>query len=154
MRSKMMTQFAPLTANVHDHRATGVIEQFIVEKIDKKADQRAIKTLWRFGQPDLPIREWPGRIPKMAMMRFYKRQHEFYCGVDRHAKIMHVCLVDQAGQTAPRGERCDSHRDQSQFMVNTLGSVPMSPVSPRRYSTSGPMGWKKAGTSNSMAVSI
>ena len=30
-------------------------------------------------------------------MRFYKQQHEFYCGVDVHAKTMHVCLVNQAG---------------------------------------------------------
>lgn len=32
-------------------------------------------------------------------MRFYKRQHEFYCGIDLHAKTMHVCLVNQAGET-------------------------------------------------------
>jgi transposase len=30
-------------------------------------------------------------------MRFYKQQHQFYCGVDLHAKSMHVCLVNQAG---------------------------------------------------------
>jgi len=30
-------------------------------------------------------------------MRFYNRQHAFYCGVDLHAKTMHVCLVNQAG---------------------------------------------------------
>ena len=32
-------------------------------------------------------------------MRFYQQQHGFYCGVDLHAKTMHVCIVDQAGQT-------------------------------------------------------
>ncbi len=32
-------------------------------------------------------------------MRFYKQQHQFYCGVDLHAKTMHVCLVNQAGET-------------------------------------------------------
>jgi len=31
-------------------------------------------------------------------MRFYKQQHQFYCGVDLHAKTMHVCLIDQAGE--------------------------------------------------------
>ena len=31
-------------------------------------------------------------------MRFYQTQHPFYCGVDLHAKTMHVCIVDQAGQ--------------------------------------------------------
>ncbi len=31
-------------------------------------------------------------------MRFYKRQHQFYCGVDLHAKTMHICLFNQAGE--------------------------------------------------------
>jgi len=31
-------------------------------------------------------------------MRFYKGQHAFYCGIDLHAKSMHVCLVNQAGE--------------------------------------------------------
>ena len=32
-------------------------------------------------------------------MRFYQQQHEFYCGVDLHARSMHVCIVDGDGQT-------------------------------------------------------
>jgi transposase len=32
------------------------------------------------------------------MMRFYKQQHQFYCGVDLHAKTMHICLLNQAGE--------------------------------------------------------
>lgn len=32
-------------------------------------------------------------------MRFYTQQHPFYCGVDLHARSMHVCLVDAAGNT-------------------------------------------------------
>ena len=28
-------------------------------------------------------------------MRFYQQQHPFYCGVDLHARTMHVCVVDQ-----------------------------------------------------------
>ena len=32
-------------------------------------------------------------------MRFYTQQHAFYCGVDLHAKTMHVCIVHQAGET-------------------------------------------------------
>ena len=31
-------------------------------------------------------------------MRFYKQQHQFYCGIDLHAKTMHVCLGDQGGK--------------------------------------------------------
>src|SRR5215467_6271135 len=30
-------------------------------------------------------------------MRFYQGQHRFYCGNDLHARSMHVCVVDQAG---------------------------------------------------------
>src|SRR4249919_80125 len=33
------------------------------------------------------------------MMRFYQQQHGFYCGIDLHARTMHVCVVDQSGQT-------------------------------------------------------
>jgi transposase len=32
-------------------------------------------------------------------MRFYTQQHPFYCGVDLHARTMHVCILDHAGNT-------------------------------------------------------
>src|SRR5262245_34633541 len=32
-----------------------------------------------------------------AMMRFYTRQHRFYCGIDLHARSMHLCVLDDAG---------------------------------------------------------
>jgi transposase len=31
-------------------------------------------------------------------MRFYTRQHRFYCGIDLHARTMHVCVLDQQGE--------------------------------------------------------
>lgn len=31
-------------------------------------------------------------------MRFYTKQHQFYCGVDLHTRSMYVCILDQAGQ--------------------------------------------------------
>jgi hypothetical protein len=31
-------------------------------------------------------------------MRFYSQQHEFYCGVDRHARSLYLCVLDPAGQ--------------------------------------------------------
>lgn len=37
-------------------------------------------------------------MPMETMMRFYKQLHQFYCGVDLHAKTMHVCIVNQAGE--------------------------------------------------------
>ena len=31
-------------------------------------------------------------------MRFYTKQHRFYCGIDLHARSMYACVLDQAGQ--------------------------------------------------------
>jgi transposase len=31
-------------------------------------------------------------------MRFYTRQHQFYCGVDLHTRSMYVCILDQRGE--------------------------------------------------------
>ena len=31
-------------------------------------------------------------------MRFYNRQHQYYCGIDLHVKTMYVCMLDATGQ--------------------------------------------------------
>ena len=31
-------------------------------------------------------------------MRFYSKQHEFYLGIDLHAREMYLCVLDQAGE--------------------------------------------------------
>jgi transposase len=31
-------------------------------------------------------------------MRFYTGQHQYYCGIDLHAKTMYVCVLNQAGE--------------------------------------------------------
>ena len=31
-------------------------------------------------------------------MRFYTKQHLFYCGVDLHTRSMYICILDQSGQ--------------------------------------------------------
>ncbi len=31
-------------------------------------------------------------------MRFYTQQHQFYCGIDLHARSMHVCIMNQTGE--------------------------------------------------------
>src|SRR4030042_425031 len=33
-----------------------------------------------------------------AHMRFYTKQHKFYCGIDLHTKKMYVCILDDEGQ--------------------------------------------------------
>ena len=30
-------------------------------------------------------------------MKFYTHQHKHYCGIDLHARAMHVCILDQSG---------------------------------------------------------
>jgi transposase len=40
-------------------------------------------------------------------MRFYTDTHRFYCGVDLHARTMHVCILDDAGNVRlERGLAC------------------------------------------------
>ena len=31
-------------------------------------------------------------------MRFYTKQHKYYCGIDLHARTMFICILDQAGK--------------------------------------------------------
>jgi transposase len=31
-------------------------------------------------------------------MRFYTKQHKYYCGIDLHARTMYVCVLNQAGE--------------------------------------------------------
>jgi len=30
-------------------------------------------------------------------MKFYVKQHKYYCGVDLHARTMYVCIIDEKG---------------------------------------------------------
>jgi hypothetical protein len=30
-------------------------------------------------------------------MHFYTHQHQYYCGIDLHARSMYVCIIDSAG---------------------------------------------------------
>ncbi len=32
-------------------------------------------------------------------MRFYTKQHRYYCGIDLHARSMYVCILDNEGKT-------------------------------------------------------
>ncbi len=31
-------------------------------------------------------------------MRFYTKQHQYYCGIDLHARTMYLCVMNQAGE--------------------------------------------------------
>ncbi len=32
-------------------------------------------------------------------MTFYNKRHEFYCGIDLHARRMYTCIVDATGKS-------------------------------------------------------
>ena len=34
-------------------------------------------------------------------MNFYINMHPYYCGIDLHARILYVCILDQEGNTPP-----------------------------------------------------
>jgi transposase len=38
-------------------------------------------------------------------MRFYTKQHKYYCGIDLHARSMYICILDKAGKTLFHGNR-------------------------------------------------
>ncbi len=31
-------------------------------------------------------------------MKFYTKQHNYYCGIDLHARSMYICILDSEGQ--------------------------------------------------------
>jgi len=31
-------------------------------------------------------------------MRFYTQSHDFYCGIDLHARSMYLCVLDRDGE--------------------------------------------------------
>ena len=53
-------------------------------------------------------------------MRFYTKQHKFYCGIDLHAKTMYLCILTQEGKIV-------LHRD-----IKTDPDVFMKTIAPYR----------------------
>src|ERR1044072_4061517 len=45
----------------------------------------------------LVVGEWSRRRGG-DLMRFYTKQHHFYCGIDLHARAMYVCILNQEGE--------------------------------------------------------
>jgi len=43
-------------------------------------------------------------------MRFYRKEHRFYCGVDLHARTMYLCILEGSG-TIVLHERIPSERE-------------------------------------------
>jgi hypothetical protein len=47
-------------------------------------------------------------------MQFYTKTHQYYCGIDRHAKTMYVCILNAAGQILVHG---NIRLDPARFLV-------------------------------------
>jgi len=37
-------------------------------------------------------------------MRFYTKQHKFYCGIDLHTRSMYICIIDESGKILFHGD--------------------------------------------------
>src|SRR5881296_2144981 len=46
-------------------------------------------------------------------MRFYTQQHQFYCGIDLHARTMYVCILNHAGEILVH---CDMQASPETFL--------------------------------------
>ncbi len=79
-------------------------------------------------------------------MRFYTKQHQFYCGIDVHARLLAICIVDQAGAVVCRTQipadkqlllqtlapyRADRFERQAGGTVEFLGRDQFCPLAPR-----------------------
>jgi transposase len=47
-------------------------------------------------------------------MRFYTHAHQYYCGIDLHAKSMYVCIINQQGDLLLHQ---NIHSDSDQFLA-------------------------------------
>ncbi len=81
-------------------------------------------------------------------MKFYTKQHNYYCGIDLHARSMYLCILDSKNRvklhkdikTSPdalmkaihggkaKNDKIDSHKIAS---LAKGGTFPMAFVSPR-----------------------
>ena len=53
-------------------------------------------------------------------MRFYKNQHQFYIGIDLHARTMYICVINNIGETVFH-KNMECSRDNLELVTNTFG---------------------------------
>ena len=53
-------------------------------------------------------------------MRFYKNQHQFYIGIDLHARTMYICVINNSGETVFHKDM-ECSRDNLELVTNTFG---------------------------------
>ncbi|MBE6354858.1 hypothetical protein [Treponema sp.] len=53
-------------------------------------------------------------------MRFYKNQHQFYIGIDLHARTMYICVINNIRETVFH-KNMECSRDNLELVTNTFG---------------------------------
>jgi transposase len=51
------------------------------------------------------------------MMRFYNQTHQFYCGIDLHARLLAICIVDQTGTVVLRRQIPDNQQQLRELLA-------------------------------------
>ena len=56
-------------------------------------------------------------------MNFYNNLHPYYCGIDLHARVLYVCIIDQDGQTCVHQEISDSPDQLKSILEPYRGNI-------------------------------
>lgn len=56
-------------------------------------------------------------------MNFYNNLHPYYCGIDLHARVLYVCIIDQDGQTCVHKEISANPDKLKQLLEPYLGKI-------------------------------
>ena len=56
-------------------------------------------------------------------MNFYNNLHPYYCGIDLHARVLYVCIIDQDGQICVHQEISDSPDKLKSILEPYLGNI-------------------------------
>ena len=54
-------------------------------------------------------------------MSFYNNQHQFYIGIDLHARTMYICIINRNEQTVFH-KNMDYSTDNLELVTNTFGN--------------------------------
>ena len=56
-------------------------------------------------------------------MNFYNNTHPYYCGIDLHAKLLYVCILDDKGNTCLHKEISASQEKLKALLEPYMGNI-------------------------------
>lgn len=56
-------------------------------------------------------------------MRFYNNSHPYYCGIDLHARLLYVCIIDSKGKVVAHKKIGASKDDLLLILEPYIGNV-------------------------------